>query len=131
MKYLIDTHIFIWFIQNSPSLKQAVRDTIEDANSEILISIASLWEISIKNASGKLHLTRGFSAMSDYLNNNSIEILPITFAHTVENNKLPFHHRDPFDRIIIAQAIVENMNFISADAAFDDYLNGKSIARIW
>ncbi len=69
--------------------------------------------------------------MSDYLKDNLIEILPINFAHTVENNKLPFHHRDPFDRIIIAQAIVENLDFISTDSLFDDYLTGKSIKRIW
>lgn len=131
MRYLIDTHIFIWFIQNSPDLKQAIRDLIEDANNEVLISIGSVWEVSIKNSLGKLHLTKGFSAMSGYLNDNSIDILPITFAHTVENNKLPFHHRDPFDRIIVAQAIVENMDFISADAVFDDYLTDKSIKRIW
>lgn len=131
MKYLIDTHVFIWFIQNSPNLPTINRQIIEDANSEILISIASLWEISIKNSIGKLQLTKGFPAMSKYLADNAIEILPITFAHTVENNALPFHHRDPFDRIIIAQAIVENIDFISADAAFDNYLIGKSIKRIW
>ena len=131
MKYLIDTHIFIWFIQNSPNLKPQLRNLIEDVNSEIIISIASLWEISIKNSIGKLHLTKGFGAMTNYLSDNSIEILPIDFAHTVENNRLQFHHRDPFDRIIIAQAIVENLDFISADAAFDEYLKGKSIKRIW
>ncbi len=131
MKYLIDTHIFIWFIQNSPNLSQTARSLIEDSNNEIIISIASLWEISIKNSIGKLHLTKGFRAMTDYLNDNSIEILPIKFLHTVENNKLPFHHRDPFDRIIVAQAIVENIYFISVDAVFDDYLKGKSNRRIW
>lgn len=131
MQYLIDTHIFIWFIQNSPNLNQTARNLIEDSQNKILISIASLWEISIKNSIGKLNLVKGFDAMADYLNDNSIEVLPINFAHTVENNKLPFHHRDPFDRIIIAQAIVENIDFISADAVFDEYLKEKSIARIW
>jgi PIN domain nuclease of toxin-antitoxin system len=130
MKYLIDTHIFIWFIQNSANLKQTARSLIEDPNNEIFISIASLWGISIKNSIGKLHLAKGFGAMSNYLSDNSIEILPIDFAHTAENNRLPFHHRDPFDRIIIAQAIVENIDFISADAVFDDYLTGKSSKRI-
>lgn len=131
MKYLIDTHIFIWFIQNSPKLNSQTRRLIETTNNQILISIASLWEISIKNSIGKLNLTKGFEAMTDYLKDNSIEILPIDFAHTVENNRLPFHHRDPFDRIIVAQAIVENLDFISADAVFDDYLAGTSIRRIW
>lgn len=131
MKYLIDTHVFIWFIQNSPNLAAINRNLIEDANNEILISIASLWEISIKNSMGKLHLTKGFGAMITYLNDNSIEILPVEFSHLAENNRLLFHHRDPFDRIIISQAIVEDLDFISADTVFDEYLNGKSISRIW
>lgn len=131
MKYLIDTHIFIWFVENLPNLSKSLKNTIEDENSEIFISIASLWEISIKTSIGKLQLNRKYEEIFNVLKVNSIEILPITFAHTLENNRLPFHHRDPFDRIIIAQAIVENINFISADAAFDDYLAGKSIKRIW
>jgi PIN domain nuclease of toxin-antitoxin system len=131
MKYLIDTHVFIWFIQNSPNLTTSNRKIIEDADNEIIISVASLWEISIKNSIGKLKLIKGFSSMANYLKNNLIEILPITFAHTLENNELPFYHRDPFDRIIAAQAIVENIDFISADAAFDDYFSGNSIKRIW
>ncbi len=131
MKYLIDTHVFIWFIQNSPNLNQTIRDLIEDENTEIFISIVSLWEISIKNSIGKLQLVRGFPAMTDYLSDNSIEVIQLKFAHTVENNQLPFYHRDPFDRIIVAQAIVENIDFISADDAFDNYLVGKSVKRIW
>jgi PIN domain nuclease of toxin-antitoxin system len=131
MKYLIDTHVFIWFVENSPKLPQSIKDLIEAENSDILISIASLWEISIKNSTGKLPLNRKFEETINVLNENLIEILPILFAHTVEHNQLPFHHRDPFDRIIIAQAIVENINFISGDAAFDDYLTDKSIKRIW
>lgn len=131
MKYLIDTHIFIWFIQNSTKLDKEAKQLIEADGNEILISIASLWEISIKNSIGKLNLVRGFDAMSDYLKDNSIKILPLTFAHAVENNRLPFHHRDPFDRIIVAQAIVENLGFISADPVFDDYLKGQSVRRIY
>ena len=130
MKYLIDTHIFIWFVENLPNLSQSLKNTIEDKNSEIFISIASLWEISIKMSIGKLRLNRKYEKILDVLKDNSIEILPITFAHTLENSKLPFYHRDPFDRIIVAQAIVENLDFISADAVFDDYLAGKSITRI-
>jgi PIN domain nuclease of toxin-antitoxin system len=131
MQYLIDAHVFIWFLENSPKLLQSIKDLIEDENSDIFISIASLWEISIKNSLGKLPLSRNYNELSDILDENLIEILPISFEHTVENNRLPFHHRDPFDRIIIAQAIVENMNFLSADAVFDDYLAGQSIKRIW
>ena len=131
MKYLIDTHVFIQFVENTPNLNKSIKDLIEDENSDILISIASLWEISIKTSIGKLPMNRKFEELIDVVNDNLIEILPVTFAHTVENNKLPFHHRDPFDRMIIAQAIIENTDFISADNVFDDYLNNKSIKRIW
>lgn len=106
MKYLIDTHIFIWFVENLPNLPQSIKNLIEDESSEIFISIASLWEISIKTSIGKLQLNRKYEEILDVLRDNSIEILPIDFAHTVENNRLPFYHRDPFDRIIIAQAII-------------------------
>lgn len=131
MKYLIDTHVFIWFVENSSNLPQSIKDLIEDETSDIFISIASLWEISIKTSIGKLPMTKKFAELNDVVSDNLMEILPVNFAHTVENNLLPFYHRDPFDRIIIAQAIVENLDFISADAVFDNYLTGKSVKRIW
>jgi len=131
MKYLIDTHIFIWFVTGSKLFSPTAKRLILNENNQIFISIASLWEISIKTSIGKLDISRNYEDVIDDLNNNSIEILPIDFAHTVENNKLPFYHRDPFDRIIISQAIVENLDFISSDEIFDDYLKGKSIKRIW
>lgn len=130
MKYLIDTHIFIWFVENSNKLSRAAKSIIEDKDNEIYISIASLWEISIKTAIGKLQIKGTFDSIEDDLKDNAIEILPITFAHTLENNQLPFHHRDPFDRIIVSQAIVENLDFISSDDVFDEYLKGKSVKRI-
>lgn len=131
MRFLIDTHVFLWFVSNAKELSQTAKTIIEDGNNEIFISIASLWEISIKTALGKLSIKGNYESVIDDLNDNSIQILPISFAHTVEQNQLPFHHRDPFDRIIISQAIVENIDFISADAVFDDYISGKSIQRIW
>ncbi len=131
MQYLCDTHVFLWFVSNAKELSQTAKNLIEDGNNEIFLSIASLWEISIKNSLGKLTINGKYESVIDDVNDNSIQILPINFAHTVEQNRLPFHHRDPFDRIIISQAIAENINLISADAAFDDYLKGKSIKRIW
>jgi PIN domain nuclease of toxin-antitoxin system len=131
MKYLIDTHIFIWFMDGNPSFSPVAKNIILDKSNEIFISIASLWEISIKSSIGKLPMSKKYDEISSVLYDNLIEILPITFAHTVENNQLPFYHRDPFDRIIAAQAIVENIDFISADAAFDDYFKSTSIKRIW
>lgn len=131
MQYLIDTHVFLWFISNAKELSRTAKTLIADGNNEIFISIAALWEISIKNALGKLTIRGSYESVIDDVTDNSIQILPVNFAHTVEQNKLPFHHRDPFDRIIISQAIVENIDFISADAVFDEYLKTKSIKRIW
>ncbi|MDQ3633502.1 MAG: type II toxin-antitoxin system VapC family toxin [Acidobacteriota bacterium] len=131
MRYLIDTNIFLWFVSNAKELSQTAKDFIEDGNNEIFLSIASLWEISIKNSLGKLTINGKYESVIDDVNDNSIQILPINFAHTVEQNRLNFHHRDPFDRIIISQAIVENINLISADSIFDNYVKGKSIKRIW
>ena len=104
---------------------------ILDKNNEIFISIASLWEISIKTSINKLTITSAYELIIEDVTENDMEILPINFAHTVIQNKLPFHHRDPFDRIIVSKAIAENMNLISKDAVFDTYLADKSVKRIW
>lgn len=131
MRYLIDTHVFLWFVSDAKELSKTAKSLIEYGNNEILISIASLWEISIKTALGKLSIKGRYESVIDDVSDNSIHILPIDFSHTVEQNRLPFYHRDPFDRIIISQAIVDKTDFISSDAAFDAYLNDKSIKRIW
>ncbi len=124
MQYLIDTHVFLWFVSNSKELSQTAKSLIEDETNEIFISIASLWEISIKTALGKLIIYGNYETVIDDVNDNSIQILPINFAHTVEQNRLPFHHRDPFDRIIVSQAIVENMTLVSADIdSANSYVN--------
>jgi len=131
MQYLIDTHVFLWFVSQAKELSPTAKTLIEDGQNEIFIRIASLWEISIKTALGKLIIYGNYETVIDDVNDNSIQILPINFAHTVEQNRLPFHHRDPFDRIIVSQAIVENIDFISRDVIFDGYLKGKSIKRTW
>ena len=131
MQYLIDTHVFLWFVSQSKELSPTAGTLIEDGQNEVFISIASLWEISIKTAIGKLAINGKYETVIDDVNDNSIEILPVNFAHTVEQNRLPFHHRDPFERIIVSQSIIKNMNFVSADAIFDDYLKGKSVERVW
>lgn len=88
MQYLIDTHVFLWFVENSKELSQTAKDLIEDGNNEIFISIASLWEISIKNSLGKLSIKGNYESVLDDLTDNSIQILSINFAHTVEQNRL-------------------------------------------
>jgi len=131
MQLLIDAHVFLWFVSNSKELSQTAKDLIEDSESEIFISIAALWEISIKTALGKLEINGTYESIADDLAENFIEILPINFAHTIKQIHLPFYHRDPFDRIIISQAIVENMNFISADNIFDEYFKDGLVKRYW
>lgn len=95
------------------------------------MGIASLWEISIKTSLGKLEIAGSYELVIEDINRNGIEILPINFSHTVKQNQLPFHHRDPFDRMIISQALVENMDLISRDEHFDPYLLKEPIARVW
>ncbi|MBK8563527.1 MAG: type II toxin-antitoxin system VapC family toxin [Saprospiraceae bacterium] len=131
MKYLIDTHTFLWFNEGSPELSQTAKSLIEDKENEIFISIASLWEISIKTALGKLNIKGPYETVIDDVVESEMEVLSINFAHTVVQNKLDFFHRDPFDRIIVSQAILEEMDLISKDEIFDNYLEGKNIKRIW
>lgn len=132
MRYLIDTHVFLWFNEGSPELSEIAKTLIEDRSNEIFVSIASLWEISIKNALGKLNIASGdYETVLDDVVENAMEILPINFKHTVIQNKLPFHHKDPFDRIIVSQAIIENMDLISMDSLLDLYLVDESVKRIW
>lgn len=131
MKYLIDTHTFLWFTEGCSDLSYTALELIMDKNNEIFISIASLWEISIKTAIGKLAIAGSYELVIEDVTENDMQILPINFAHTVIQNKLPLYHRDPFDRIIISQALVENMDLISKDSIFDNYLLDKEIKRIW
>jgi len=131
MKYLIDTHVFLWFNEGVDALSEQAKQLITDKNNEIFVSIATLWEISIKMAIGKLEIVGEYELIIEDITENEMAILPINFAHTVMQNKLPLFHRDPFDRIIASQAIVENMDLISKDEIFDDYLSGEGIRRIW
>ncbi len=131
MKVLLDTHTFLWFIMGNSKLSEQARSIIEDLNNQRLISIASLWEMAIKISSGKLTIpSQPFEAfMRHQLEINCIEILSMQLAHTALVSTLPFpnKHRDPFDRMIIAQSIVNHIPIIGRDSDFDDYL----VERIW
>jgi PIN domain nuclease of toxin-antitoxin system len=128
VKILLDTHAFLWFVAGSDQLSARARQLIEAPDNESFVSIASLWEIAIKVSLGRLSLTKPFSDfMAEQTLLNGIQILGIAIAHTAEVAALPFHHRDPFDRLLIAQAMVEEMPLVSADAAFDAY----PITRLW
>lgn len=131
MKYLIDTHTFLWFNDGAKEISQTAKTLIENKENEIIISIASLWEISIKSALGKLKISPTFETVIEDVVQSEIDILPIEFSHLIIQNKMPFHHRDPFDRLLISQALAENIDIISKDAIFDNYLDTSKITRIW
>lgn len=132
MNFILDTHTFIWFIEGSSELSATARKKIEDVKNTSYISVASLWEMSIKFNLGKLTVKGSpFKTLIDDINVNGFQILNINFLHLVENVNLDSHHRDPFDRLIIAQAIIEDMNVIGRDVIFDNYLKGKNVKRIW
>jgi PIN domain nuclease of toxin-antitoxin system len=127
MKLLLDTHTFLWFIDDSPQLSQKGK-TLLEADNALLLSMASLWEIAIKLSLGKLTVKMPTEVlMTQQLTRDDIDVLPITVAHLLVVSTLPLHHRDPFDRLLIAQAIVEQTPIVSADPAFDAY----PVQRLW
>lgn len=121
MEYLLDTHTFLWFINGDTQLSKKAREAIVDPDAIKYISIASFWEIAIKVNLGKLSLDMPYVDLRQQVTDNGFEILPITFSHTTELISLDLHHRDPFDRIIIAQAIIERLVLISKDGNFEKY----------
>ena len=128
MRLLLDTHAFLWSVENSPRLSASVRAAIADAGNEKLLSIASLWEIAIKVSIGKLALAKPFDEMVDGLvANRLITVLPILPAHLKVVATLAHHHGDPFDRVIIAQAQYGAITVLGNDPAFDAY----GVTRLW
>ena len=126
MKQLLDTHSFLWFIAGNPKISSELRLKIEDNHN--LLSIASIWEIAIKSSIGKLNVGMSIpDLVKEQVVNNGIELLDITVKHLAVVADLSLHHRDPFDRLIIAQAIVEKIPIVGIDSVFDSY----PIQRIW
>ena len=126
MRQLLDTHTFIWFITGSDRINNKVRERIE--SNDNLLSIASLWEIAIKSSIGKLDLKLSIEQLvEEQITANGIELLDITTEHIAVVADLPLHHRDPFDRLIIAQAMVEQIPIVGVDKVFDSY----SVQRLW
>ena len=128
MNILLDTHAFLWFVSDSPRLSDTARTLIEAEDSQPFLSIASLWEMAIKISLGKLRLEPPFETfIPQQLTVNGIGILNLSMEHTAAIATLPFHHRDPFDRLIAVQAKFEQMPLVSADPVFDAY----GIERVW
>jgi PIN domain nuclease of toxin-antitoxin system len=122
MQLLIDTHILIWFLEGNKLLVKSRRQIIANPQNDIFVSIASLWEIAIKISLGKLTLAKPLADVIKQIAVENIEILSIAPEHTLQVSALPFHHRDPFDRIIISQAQVENLPIMTNDAEFSNYI---------
>jgi PIN domain nuclease of toxin-antitoxin system len=128
MRLLLDTHTFLWFVLSDPQLKAAPKAHVENPVNDILISPASYWEIAIKVHLKKLDL---FAPYDDFVHRgvvgNDFEILPIEPRHTSLLAALPLHHKDPFDRLLVAQALVEGVPIVSSDLALDAY----GVIRLW
>jgi PIN domain nuclease of toxin-antitoxin system len=128
MKVLLDTHAFLYFISGSPDLSTVARITIESPNNERLLSVASLWEIAIKVSIQKLQIGMTMSELvKREVHGNAIQVLAIEADHLDRLSSLPFHHKDPFDRLMIAQSFAANVPLISKDSAFGAY----GVKTIW
>src|SRR5262245_47079005 len=128
MRLLLDAHTFLWFVWDDAQLTTHARELITNPTHQKLISAAIYWEIAIKVSIGKLDLGEPYrSFMHREMTRNNFDILPISIDHAAVVSSLPLYHRDPFDRMLIAQAIVEQIAIISGDLAFDVY----PVTRLW
>ncbi|BAC89965.1 type II toxin-antitoxin system VapC family toxin [Gloeobacter violaceus] len=128
MKHLLDSHTLLWYTLGEVQLSSTASRLILDLDNEAFISPASFWEIAIKISINKLTLHQPYKDFMDgCLNQYGFTILPITPRHTGALTTMPFHHKDPFDRLLVAQALVEDIPLVSADVVFDQY----GIKRIW
>lgn len=128
MGLLLDTHTFLWFIDDDSRLSPKATERIADPATRVLVSVINAWEITIKTGTGKLSLDRPLSELwPESIQENGFDVLDVTTAHVMALAALAPHHRDPFDRLLIAQAIAEGHDIVSADEAFDAY----PIKRVW
>jgi PIN domain nuclease of toxin-antitoxin system len=128
VKVLLDTHTFIWFIAGSPRLSAPVRAAIESAENDRFLSAASIFEMAIKISLGKLRIEEPLDQLlAREIDSNAFSLLSIEVRHVAMLASLPFHHRDPFDRLLAAQAYTDDMLLLSTDEAFDAY----GIRRLW
>jgi PIN domain nuclease of toxin-antitoxin system len=122
MKLLLDTQIFIWWDSDSNRLPERYLHLCEDEANSLVLSVASIWEMQIKAQLGKLELDRPLQQIIyEQQEGNHLEILPVEAAHVFGLQALPTHHKDPFDRLLIAQAVIEGMPILSVDAVFGNY----------
>jgi PIN domain nuclease of toxin-antitoxin system len=122
MRLLLDTHVFIWWADNPEKLSPAALAALEDEGNELLLSVASVWEMQIKIQLGKVKLS---VPLKDLVKNqqetNNLTVSPVALPHVLALDALPFHHKDPFDRLLIAQSIEEDLTLVTADSQFSAY----------
>jgi PIN domain nuclease of toxin-antitoxin system len=128
MRLLLDTHAFLWWIADDARLSKRARSAIATRRDECFVSMASCWEIAIKVSLEKLKLEAPVDRfIPEQLAVNSFSLLPIEFAHVARVARLPFHHRDPFDRLLVAQGLIDDLKVVSADPIFRRY----GVKRVW
>ena len=121
MEYLLDTHTLLWYLDGHSALPQKLALSL-DNSSRIVVSIVSLWEITIKSSLGKIELSFSLEQIRDKVSSDKrFQVLDISFNHLIGLSKLQHHHGDPFDRLLIAQAMTENLPIVSADRYFHVY----------
>ncbi len=128
MNVLLDTHAFLWFVLDNPKLTRPAQDIIRDPQNVVLISPASYWEVAIKISLRKFSLNVPYTTFwQTTLSASGMSILPIEVRHTAELIALPYHHKDPFDRLIVAQSLADELPLVSGDSILDVY----GVRRIW
>ena len=127
MRLLLDTHTIIWYAEDDPRLPGHIRQMIKDDFSDVCVSVVSPWEMSIKTRLGKLDLSRSFDDMVRLLHDNGFHILPVLLDHVYYLDTLEHHHKDPFDRMLIAQALADGFALAGCDEVFDLY----NVTRLW
>lgn len=128
MKLLLDTHAFLWWVEGTPALGRRAGIQVADPDNEVFLSLASCWELAIKLSLGKVQLARPLERfIPEQLSLNGFSLLPVELRHVVSVAGLPFHHRDPFDRLLAAQALQDQLAVVSADRVFKKY----GVTVIW
>ena len=128
MRHLLDAHSLIWALDDPRKLGKRAVTVLEDPANELLVSVGTIWEISIKAGLGKLSLSLPYRQWMERASADlGLSVLPLTLEHAERQMSLPYHHRDPFDRLLVAQCLVEGVSLVSADTVFDQY----GFTRIW
>lgn len=127
MRLLLDTHAVIWHIEQNPALSIKAVAAIKNPDNEIFVSAVSLWELSIKVSLGKLKLPKPIRDIAIELRNSGVTFLQISEEHALSTASLPWHHRDPFDRMLVVQSQLEDLTLISRDGVFGEY----EVSLLW